>query len=540
MSLRLLIIPVGLMALLALSCSQSSTVAGGAGGETTNGATACVVRADGSPAAGATVRLRRSDWVTTIPALAKSALYSADALTDSSGRFEITGIDPGSYRIEVTDGHAAVLLACSLDVRDTANLGVDTLRAFATITGSVDTVGLAGQRLYVQVNGLERLVAVNDSGRFVVADLPAGNFTVRAVTAQDTTIAAASNVNVAPGEGTDVTIMGGWRFSKRLYLNTTANGANVAASITGFPLLVRLDSTVFDFSQAKSGGEDVRFTGQGGAFLPMECELWDSAAKLAALWVRLDTVRGHDSTQYITMLCGNDTAVSGSNDKSIFDTADGYVGVWHFGPRNPFNDATVNGNNAVNAGSTPVPGITGEGRYFDGKDSVTIADTPSLEPTSFTVSCWFKRDGPQTRFGKLVCKGKFDSAFTSYTLELRGQTDVAGFQIATTDTTIHFAETPPAIMDNSWYFLTGVYNGVTGTGELFLNGSSRGTFSTRVPIDYYPSKPFPLLIGGKTGTQFKGAIDEVRLLNRPQTSDQIKLSYENQRQGSRLVIMLKY
>jgi regulation of enolase protein 1 (concanavalin A-like superfamily) len=177
MSRVALIIVCGMLALGHLRCSMQVADATG-GSETTNGITACAIRADGTPAAGAIVRLRRSDWVTQLPALAKSAFYGADALTDSNGRFEITGIDPGSYRIEVTDGHAAALFACLLDVRDTVNLGVDTLRPFATLIGAADTTGAANPQIFAQVAGLERLAAVGIDGQYALTDLPQGIFSL--------------------------------------------------------------------------------------------------------------------------------------------------------------------------------------------------------------------------------------------------------------------------------------------------------------------------------------------------------------------------
>ena len=165
--------------LIGVSCSSNPTLAGGAGTETTNAkVSGAIVCSNGSPSVNATVRLRRSDYVTATPSLAKAALYGADAVTDDSGRFEITGIDPGSYRIEVTDGHAAVLLACSLDIHDTVNLGTATLQPFATLIGAADTTGRANPQLFAQVAGLERLAAVGIDGQYALTDLPQGIFSL--------------------------------------------------------------------------------------------------------------------------------------------------------------------------------------------------------------------------------------------------------------------------------------------------------------------------------------------------------------------------
>ena len=64
-------------------------------------------------------------------------IYSASVKTDARGRFEIDGIEPGAYDIEVSDPSAgsgqgyAILLSCSVAKSDTMNLGTDTLRPYA-------------------------------------------------------------------------------------------------------------------------------------------------------------------------------------------------------------------------------------------------------------------------------------------------------------------------------------------------------------------------------------------------------------------------
>jgi hypothetical protein len=537
------------------------------GSETTNGITACAIRADGTPAAGAIVRLRRSDWVTQPPALAKTAIYGADALTDSNGRFEMRGVNPGIYRIEVTDPSTlrqdsgttgsgrggAVLFACSLDVRDTLDLGVDTLRPFATIAGTIDTAGRVGQRLYVQVNGLERLVAVNDSGRFVLNDLPAGNFTLRAVTAQDTAIASASGITVNAGQRTDVAMLSGWRFSKRLCLNTTASGAGVSENVIGFPLLVRLDSSNFDFSQASDSGQDLRFSESDGSSLPYEIEQWDASSRQAAIWVRIDTVRDNDTTQRIAMHWGNASATSQSNGQAVFTTVNGFAGVWHLG--GDVHDATVNGNNGVSVNTVDDKGCIGGGRYLNGESHIQIMNNATLEPQSLTLSCWVKRYGAQKEWAKIISKGRHMP--NSYSLETRNADtatingidssryngiDKAGFVVLKNDISNQnqFLETAGPIADSTWCFLVGSFNAQTGEGVLYLNGERIASSIDIAQIDYALSPEDNLLFGAdylvdSSSTSFlpyhagfTGELDEIRVEAVVRSAAWVRLSYMSQ------------
>jgi hypothetical protein len=562
-----LIIVCGMLAAGHLRCSMQVADATG-GSETTNGITACAIRADGTPASGAFVRLRRSDWVTATPALAKTAIYGADALTDSNGRFEIRGVDPGSYRIEVTDGHAAVLLACSLDVRDTLDLGVDTLRPFATIAGTVDTAGRAGQRAYVQVEGLARLAAVDDEGRFVIADLPAGNFTVRAVTVQDTTIAAASNVTVGPGERTDVTVLSGWRFSKRLYLNTTATGANVSEDVTGFPLLIRFDgstslttgSTNFDFTQARDSGQDVRFTKPDGSALPYEIEQWDAAARTAAIWVRIDTVRGNASTQFLVMHWGASTGSapgSLSNSAAVFDTADGYSLVYHFedDPAAGVGDASAMDNlGSASAGLTSasiVPGVIGPAIKFNGVNDTITVPHGRLELGAYDLifSAWVRSaaagrggiitlrqfDNWQRRFRMMINDfgeiwyGLCDTVFIPDTIpRVTGQ---VGGGPGWIDAVGH-----TKICDDTWHLVTVTF-ARAGTAVLSIDGVPDDTLD----ISYLSASRFDdleLVIGYddyNLGSHLNAALDEVTMRRSSRFPAWERLMYVNQMAGSRLI-----
>ena len=197
-------------------CSRSALLSGNSSSETSNGLTAVLYNADESPAAGATVRLRRSDYASQPPLLAKSAIYAADALTDAQGRFKIEGIDSGSYSVEVSENGVATLFTCVLGDQGIADLGTQILRPFGAVRGSIDTSGIAGKQLFVQVLGLERIVSADPSGTFLINNLPAGLFTFRviAVSRSQTTIIRTDQASAVSGDTVSET-MPGWGFSKK-------------------------------------------------------------------------------------------------------------------------------------------------------------------------------------------------------------------------------------------------------------------------------------------------------------------------------------
>jgi hypothetical protein len=122
-----------------------------------------------------------------------------------------------------------------------------------------------------------------------------------------------------------------WTGSQNIVLNTSASGANVAGTVTKFPVLIRLTSNEAAIvAAAKPGGADIRFSKSDGTTpLPYEIDTWEPWG--ASIWVLVDSVKGDNSSQFIKMYWGNPAAVSESNPGAVFDTANGFVGVWNLG-----------------------------------------------------------------------------------------------------------------------------------------------------------------------------------------------------------------
>jgi hypothetical protein len=122
-----------------------------------------------------------------------------------------------------------------------------------------------------------------------------------------------------------------WTGSRNIVLNTSASGANVAGNVTKFPVLVRLTQNEANIvAAAKPGGADIRFSKADGTTpLPYQIDTWEPWG--ASIWVLVDSVKGNNSTQFIKMYWGNPAANSESNVPPVFDTANGFVGVWNLG-----------------------------------------------------------------------------------------------------------------------------------------------------------------------------------------------------------------
>ena len=191
-----------------------------------------------------------------------------------------------------------------------------------------------------------------------------------------------------------------WHYSTNVYINTKEGGANINTDQSNFPLLVRLTSANFNFNQAQSGGQDIRFAKSTGVHFPYQIERWDNVNDVAEIWVLVDVIKGYNDAQYIEMFWGNSNSADSSNSSKVFATTNNFAGVWHLkedpsGGSNAIKDATGNANNGTSTGSMTtselVSAVVGNGVNFNGtSQGIAVPDAASLDlTTGVTVSGWF-------------------------------------------------------------------------------------------------------------------------------------------------------
>lgn len=524
-----------------LSCTAvQPTASGGTGSETVLGK---VLTPAGVPAQNATVYLRRTDYVSTLDMTQhpRTADY-ANVLTDDSGCFSIAGIATGSYRIEINDrGLNAHLFTCSIDgSTDVLDLGIGMLKPYAVVRGMVTPAVGSGKTFLIKVRGLERSATVGVDGTFGLTDLPQGLFDL-VVTETGSSLVSAEMGGIKTTAGTIavVALNSRWHYAKRLYLNTTATGANVAQNVMNFPLLVRLDSTNFDFGLVADSGRDLRFAKSDGTLLAHEIEEFSMPGKSAVVWVAIDTVFGNSSDQSITILYGNTDALIPSNLAAVFDTANGFAGVWHLAEPTAQNraDATQNrhtGTTINYEGDESRRGIIGAGDSLDNKDdAVNVGALPLT--TALSMSLWINT-AAYIPWAHLIAKssGKATKPWLIYGLQLDSAAMPHISITITTDQGDSSIETSSTVPLHTWCHVAGTYDG--SRVKLYFNGS----LETDVPFSGTIIQNSSDVYLGKLETspndRFNGLIDEVRISRIAQNADWVKLCYESQRQNSTFVL----
>ena len=532
-----------------LRCIGTPTeVAQGGGGSEAVALTGSFNYGDKQPAAQARVRLRPKLFLSDTGAAA-NANAALDAVTDDKGSFRLDSVQRGDYYLEVGDNSGrGILIPCTL-TGDSAVVHLESavLKPTGAVTGSIlPPEGFAG-RTYVQVYGLERQVQADSAtGKFNLDGMPQGTYTLRAVySAAAVDPREIDSVESKSAATTDVGLIklasfenenyAVWPMSQRIYINTSATGANVSGNVDDFPLLVHLTKANFDFAQ--SHGTDIRFSDSKGKRLRYEVEAWDSAAGLAEIWLRMDHVSGNSATQFLTMHWGLAGAPDWSDGRQVFAVDAGFAGVWHLEEeasdttsRDLYKDAAGYDPADDRIASVDRGGLIGHGHGFNSSDYIFIqVANPLLEPnTRLSLSAWVKASKTSINGGNLISMGD--------NYNLRINPDGSGRFSFFGKGNWAVEAKGVNLLDSEWHHVAASYDGAVML--IYIDGKLSGTTVHAGSIDYafYPSLVLGKHGNKKAGYEFMGNLDEVQISGETaRSADWIKLSFENQKKNSTLL-----
>lgn len=389
--------------------------------------------------------------------------------------------------------------------------------------------------------------ACDDSTVVVRTNLPVAGADIDA----DGIATAALVVYDNGGNAADVATytMRGMMESVNFRFDTTSNGANVAGSVSDFPVLLRITNTEL-IDKMRSDCGDILFVDRvsdGGEVLPFEVERCDTTNHLVDVWVLVPTVSGNDNTDYITMYFNEKTdgTVPGRQEPGrVFSTANGFIGVWHLGESSGTiaYDSTDNKNNGnTNTTTINYTGNIALARTFNGSNYVLVPDDDSLDamgPGGVSVSAWVKDSTGTGDYSRVVSKKSYSPPEDAgYELFYQGSSN--NIWMYSFDTT-YISGNAAADIDTNWHYIAGhVYDTqLSGDTYIFFDGADV-TGTRQGSTQTYIAGTEPLYFGTTSGSfhtyYFTGSMDEVRIENVYRGSDWIKLCYENQRIDQTLV-----
>lgn len=203
----------------------------------------------------------------------------------------------------------------------------------------------------------------------------------------------------------------------------------------------------------------------------------------------------------------------------------------------PFNgnasDESINGNHIFVNGATLTPDRFSKpdsAYHFDGEDDfMAIPFNPSLHPTSIGVTVWVKIS-EEPAHGKYILTSSGDlltPPFDPFRLRLKISRKIAA-RFEGNEDAIHLLLESKTVLDlDQWYFIAAHYDEATGEAALFINGKLEARIVAQMTLD---TNDLGILIGASqlyngehdSTAYFSGSIDDIRILNRALTRQEIQ------------------
>ncbi len=553
-SLRVIALPAVLFfaALLSACFNENRLADGGNGSETTNHIAGWIQDAGGAAAARTRVLLVRSDFNPLTDTIPPSMVDT----TDAQGRYVFNYPGSGSFRLQAASlangsGEGSREGLYGLNPVFHYSSGVQTLPILLLGPPGFLRVALPesiwAQGGHLFIPGTTFNADVGETRRTMLGPLPMMIVPTLAYTRNATGAwkVLARDLVIRSGATTDLALDSADTLVKApaewvLRLDTRSSGAAVAEDVSGFPLLVRLDSVNFDFAKVGGRGADIRFFKPDSTALPFEIERWDSAGRKAEIWVRVDTVKGNSDTQFLRMRNFTHGVNAASATVGAFQPADGFVGVWHLGTAaGDRPDATGNGHwgKPVNfEGNQKVEGMVGPADRFDGRDDFLDMGVVNVE-RELTLSVWLRPDRSRylgSVFQKPTTTFPGDSKFAYELWQSHSDSDQVAFAVSNGP---GYQWIRPNLNMTDWVLIHGTYDG--RTLSVYCNGDLVGA-RTAGYASGLEQNDLGTLLGGYADNvypyfHYSGIMDEARIESAARSPAWIRLSYQNQRADQTLV-----
>jgi biopolymer transport protein ExbB len=315
-----------------------------------------------------------------------------------------------------------------------------------------------------------------------------------------------------------------WQYRTKVGFDTSVAGADVQENLDEVPILVRLHSGNFNFANAKSNGEDIRFVSSDDkGVLKHHIELFDSIDEIALLWVKVPRLSGDTNLEFLWMYYGFEEAKGGQDGKGTYDLNE--VVVYHLGEiEGPPKDETGYKNDASSFfGGQGLPSIIGNGVALSGPgDKIVIPESASLAfPDGFTFSTWIRMAQSQ------------EDAYL-FSREVGERAIIVGIDQTHAYYRIAFGEDQVIVSEKeaadvplgSWHHIA-VTAEPKGRVTLYLDGLPM--YYTELPIGL-PNLQSDIVVGDSNqgGHAFAGDLDEVRIATVPRSAGWAKACYGNQ------------
>jgi len=317
-------------------------------------------------------------------------------------------------------------------------------------------------------------------------------------------------------------VVAGIQFNYRRPITITEESGN---DLTDYQVLIELDSTNFDFSKVRAGGEDIRFADAAGNLLDFWIEEWDAAAERARLWVKVPSIPAGGTTK-IYMYYGNPGIRSASDAYATFiRIIDGVVGAWHFdeGAGTIAHDTSGYDNDGTIYGATWVDGKFYKALSFDGVDDyVEVPHSSKYYEVPLTVCGWVRGSGFDEDWRVVAHIGDYPLANLNFAWNIRVNKGERALNFYTCDDSAFYGVSIP-LEENELAFFCFVHDG--SMAYAYKNGEFVEQDS--IPAPKAVAQNLFIGIDSDLSDPWKGMVDEFFIFNVALSEEEISDLYHN-------------
>ena len=425
---------------------------------------------------------------------------------------------------------------------------------FGNLVGPISLNDPTGTEVYGKKDtSISHTVSFSGSGSFSATGLPPGlsiNAATGEISGSTSVVGSQSFTVTATGStagGASVTTSKQYKIvisdpaSFPFRMDLTLSGYTGSSTLTDFPVLVSLNSSISGFSYnafldsdgdgIRTGG-DLRFFASNGKELPYELSDWNTSGT-SNIWVKVPSISGNNTK--ITAVWGKPGTETTTPDYATNDSvwSNGFHGVWHLDKmvNDSLSDSSPNGFHATAFNSAAISSAqVGGGIVLDGTDDYVNLGREAGNPGSVVgASFWVKSEGNRSR---ILSNKETITGSTGW--EIYAGNSATKLYFYGSGTQNRYKNSVTDWNGSNWHYVS---VGFEQNGSLTLQVDGNNT-SIENPVDRIVSSTRDLLLGTASHTNdstWHGAFDEVRISNVVRSADWSKAEYDNQKSSQTLV-----
>lgn len=537
---------IGLVAFLtALVSSCGDNRLAGGSSEIGNGKISGMVKLpDNSPAVNTSIHLYPSEFN---PLQNFDLPDSLQSLTDNNGRFTVK-VPNGTYNLLLIDKKSGTKsISTGIIVKDNnVDLSTKTLRKVSQATLRIDTL-LQKDSVYVIIKGTPFFTKISQDKALSIASfdsLPSGTLPPMYLFTSANLEKIFDTVSLKENESAEFFKVPGWKYARKIFLNTSITGANIQNDLYNYPLVLNFSSSLINSSEWQDKGQDLRFIKSDGTTLPYEIEVFNKISREATIWVKIDTIFANRKDQYFYMIHGNAYSKSESNGPSVFSKEDGFAGVWHLtlNESGIYSDASGNRNDGIRQDKLEEIGIIGKCAQFTKRDQfIECGNLLSQSISSpITISFWTRlliQGTDSVNSYQIISNQANDQSTNGFSLECISNWLSARMKFTSSNTfTIQgdIAANPnssESLWETNWRYCVAILS--DSTQELYFDNQLMVTKTTG-SLSISPTSS-QIILGGFGSKSLIGLLDEFRIERRVRDKSWIKFNFLSQRGNQQFI-----